>query len=68
MTHEFHLNDTEIFTLMTPEFYLNDPYPVVFVTVIVHNGDVVVPDVKFLGVTARVTLPVGHQCGHVEDH
>ena len=56
------------FTLMTPEFYLNDPYPVVFVTVIVHNGDVVIPDVKFLGVTARVTLPVGHQCGHVEDH
>ena len=53
---------------MTPEFYLNDPYPVVFVTVVVHNGDVVVPDVKFLGVTARVTLPVGHQCGHVEDH
>ena len=59
-TPEFHLND--------PEFHLNDPYPVVFVTVVVHNGDVVVPDVKFLGVTARVTLPVGHQCGHMEDH
>ena len=37
-------------------------------TVVVDDGDVIIPNVQFLAVTIWVTLSVGHQGGNVKKH
>lgn len=40
----------------------------VLAALVIHNGDVIIPDVRFLIVARGVALLAGHQRGHMEDH